>query len=132
MGYPMLRSRMNGMPSLFDEDFFSPFFRASGFNVDLRDTGDEYLLEAELPGLARDDIKIDLEDGILTVSAQWENARNSDYLINERRFGRVQRSFSLENVAEDGITANYENGMLYIRLPKREDVRKTSRRIELN
>ena len=132
MHHPISRNIVSNVPSLFDEDFFRPFFRAFGFQVDLRDVGNDYLLEAELPGLTRDDIKIDIEDGVLTISAQWEGAENADYLLNERRFGRVQRSFSLENVTEDGITANYENGMLYVRLPKREDVRKTGRRIELN
>jgi HSP20 family protein len=127
--------------SLFDDDFFRPFFAGAGysptaFRVDVRDEAENYVIEAELPGLSRDAIRIDVDDGVLTISAEWKSQKkdedNGGYIINERRSGRVQRSFSLDNVLEDGITADYRDGMLLVTLPKRDEVRRTPRRIELS
>lgn len=140
MNHPIAR-RPHGASglSVFDEDFFRPWFwngdSAAPFRVDVRDEGDYYLMEAELPGLDRKDIKIDIDDGLLTISAQWNResaGKKQDYLMNERRCGRISRSFTLENVEEDRVTADYRDGMVLLTLPKREDVRRVPRRIELN
>lgn len=139
------RFRPSGRPadvlSLFGEDLFRPFFMSGepmpqSFRVDVRDDGDHYVMEAELPGATRENIKVDVDDGVLTISAEWKSVekqnKTGDYLVNERRAGRVQRSFPLENVVEDKITAEYQNGVLKLTMPKREEVRRTPRRIELN
>ena len=140
MNHPITR-RTHGGPglSVFDEDFFRPWFwnadSAAPFRVDVRDEGDHYQLEAELPGLERKDIRIDVDDGLLTISAQWDRSTSGEkpeFLMNERRSGRISRSFTLENVQEDRITADYRDGLVLVTLPKREDVRRTPRRIELN
>lgn len=137
------RFRPNGRAdnplSPFRDDFFRPFLfggeAPSAFRVDVKDEGDNYVMEAELPGVKRENIKIDVDDGLLTISAEWKNVerenKNGDFLVNERRAGRVQRSFSLENVVEDQIAADYTDGVLKLTLPKREEVRRTPRRIEL-
>ncbi len=126
--------------SVFHDDFFRPFFFGGGelptaFRVDVKDDGDSYVMEADLPGAKRENIKIDIDDGVLTISAEWNNAdkenKNGDYLVSERRAGRVQRSFSLDNVVDDQITADYSDGVLKLTMPKREEVRRTPRRIEL-
>lgn len=126
--------------SIFGDDFFKPFFygesNASAFRVDVRDKGDSYALEAELPGVKREDISLDVDDGVLTISAEWKseckNGECSDYLISERRSGHVRRSFSLENVREDDITAEYSDGVLHVTMPKRDKEQRKSRKIELN
>lgn len=124
----------------FEAEFMKPFFGGldsarAAFRVDVRDEGENYVLEAELPGLCRDDIKVDVEEGMLTISAQWTDDAQSerrDYVINERRSGRVQRAFALDNVLEDEISAEYANGMLMIKLPKRERMERSARRVELS
>ena len=135
------RSLANPENSFFPDDFFRPFFTGGDFSpiafrVDVRDEAENYVIEAELPGLSRDEIRIDVDDGVLTISAEWkpvkEGGEKGDFIINERRAGRVQRSFTLDNVVEDAITADYKDGMLFITMPKREEVRRTPRRIELN
>lgn len=126
---------------LFSDDFFRPFFAGGGFSpaafrVDIRDDAENYVIEAELPGLSRDNIRIDVDDGLLTISAEWKSQKKDDnkgdYIVSERRAGRMQRSFTLDNVVEDAITADYKDGMLLVTLPKREEVRRTPRRIELS
>lgn len=127
--------------NFFGDDFFNPFFfggdlRSMAFSIDVREIGNEYILEAELPGLKREDIHVDIDDGILSISAEWKNGRENgegeNYIINERRAGRVQRTFTLENVVEDQITADYNDGVLTVKLPKREQSQRAPRRIELN
>jgi HSP20 family protein len=132
-------SRSDNPLSLFQDDLFHPFFfggeAPSAFRVDVKDEGENYVLEAELPGVSRENIKIDVDDGVLTISAEWKNVekanKSGDYIVNERRAGRVQRSFSLDNVVEDEISADYSDGVLRLIMPKREEVRRTPRRIEL-
>lgn len=131
--------RGENTPTLFHDDFFHPFFFggevSTAFRVDVKDEGENYVMEAELPGVKRENIRIDVDDGVLTVSAEWKNAdkenKSGDFIVSERRAGRVQRSFSLDNVVEDQITANYSDGVLRLTMPKREEVRRTPRRIEL-
>lgn len=133
--------RSSGRPenplSLFSDDFFRPFFGGeapTAFRVDVKDEGENYVMDAELPGVKRENIKIDVDDSVLTISAEWKGAeecKNGDFVVNERRAGRVQRSFSLDNVVEDQITADYSDGILKLTMPKREEVRRTPRRIEL-
>lgn len=116
--------------NLFDtfDAFTRDFFRKSNaelpaFRTDIRDTGDAYLLEAELPGFKKEDISLDLKEGILTITATHnESSEEKDdkgtYIRRERRFGSFQRSFDVSGIEERGITAGYESGVLSVRLPK--------------
>ena len=114
---------------LFD-NFERKFFGNSSaalpdFRTDIRDAGDRFVLEAELPGFSKEDIKLDVKDGILTISAQHsENKDEKDdkgsYIRRERRFGSFTRSFDVTGVDEEHITASYENGVLKLVLPKKE------------
>lgn len=130
----------NPASTLFGDDFLKPFFYGDAvpvsFRADVRDEGENYVIEAELPGVKRENLRIDVADGMLTISAEWKNddkgQKNGEYLVSERRAGRVQRSFSLDNVVEDAITADYGDGILTVKLPKRDEVRRTPRRIELS
>ncbi len=105
-----------------------------GFQADVIEKREKYIIEAELPGVARDDIEIELEDHLLTISATKKthcDAEEEDYLCQERTLGTFQRSFKLKNVKEDQIKASYENGMLLINLPKREADSPDQRKIEI-
>ncbi len=116
--------------NVFDtfDSFARDFFRKSNtdlpaFRTDIRDDGDSYLLEAELPGFQKEDITLDLKDGILTITAthtQSDEQKDDqgNYIRRERRFGSFQRSFDVTGIDEGGITAAYENGVLALRLPK--------------
>ncbi|HWQ50309.1 MAG TPA: Hsp20/alpha crystallin family protein [Terriglobales bacterium] len=100
--------------------------RFSGFRVDVRDTEDAYIIEAEMPGLEKDDIDINADDDTLTISARYdENTEQKDdegnYIQRERRAGAFRRSFTLENIQENEVTAEMASGILTVRCPKKTD-----------
>ena len=115
--------------NLFDtfDNFTRNFFRGSNaslpaFRTDIRDAGDKFVLEAELPGFDKGDIKLDVKDGILTITAEHsENQEQKDaraYIRRERRYGSFNRSFDITGIDEGSITAAYNNGILELNLPK--------------
>ncbi len=116
--------------NLFDtfDNFTRDFFRKSNaelpaFRTDIRDTGDSFLLEAELPGFNKEDISLDLKDGILTITATHsESSEKKDddgsYIRRERRYGSFQRSFDVTGIDVSAITAAYDSGVLAVSLPK--------------
>ena len=134
--YSIRRNPIASPMYLFDDDFFRPFFGApvmrENFRVSVKDSGDRYELEAEMPGVAKDAISIDADHGVLTISAEWtqENDTNEGYVLNERRYGKMQRTFNIEGVDESAITAAYTDGILRLTLPKKAEVN-TARRIEI-
>lgn len=129
--------------NVFDtfDNFARDFFRKSNtdlpaFRTDIRDAGDSYLLEAELPGFQKEEIALDLRDGILTITATHsESSQETDdkgaYIRRERRYGSFQRSFDVTGIDEKSITAAYENGVLVLTLPKAKPVEPESHRIEI-
>ena len=126
----------NNLFDMFD-NFERSFFGSSSpstFRTDIRDEGDKFVLEAELPGLKKEDIKLDLKDGILTISAQHsqesEEKKNS-YIRRERRYGSFSRSFDVSGIQEDHITAAYNNGVLELTLPKAQPVVPAARQIDI-
>jgi len=131
------RYKAPSVRSFFQDDFFRPFFSDSGrecFRVDVSDQGESYLLEADLPGLSREKIHVDVEDGVLTISTEGygeEERRDGEYIYSERRAGQCARSFSLNQIDEEHISARYEDGVLRVTLPKtREEKRGKSVEIE--
>ena len=124
----------------FMDDFFRPFFlnaepTQAGLRVDVKDEGDHYLLEADLPGFKRDDVSIEVDDGVLTITAETganKEEKQGNYLYNERRQMKFQRSFTLNGIDESGISAKCENGVLQLVLPKQPEQPKTGRRIEID
>ena len=125
---------------LFD-NFERKFFGNSSaalpdFRTDIRDAGDRFVLEAELPGFNKEDIKLDVKDGILTISAQHtENKDEKDdkgsYIRRERRYGSFTRSFDITGVDDEHITASYNNGVLELNLPKAVPVVPEAKRIAI-
>lgn len=128
----------SSLMDLFDE-FERSVFGESGrrtpiFSTDIRDEGDHYLLQAELPGFRKEDIDLDVKDNVLTITAQHQEeneAKTGSYLCKERRSGSFSRSFNLEGIQEDGITAAYQNGVLELAMPKRQEVLPQSRKIAI-
>ena len=127
----MTRRDNRGYFEDFANDFFRPFF-ADNFGmmadqkpmkVDVRDEGDRFTLEADMPGMNKDDVKVEVNEGVLTISAQYnqtEEQKNDEgkYVYRERRCGSMSRSFNVEGIQEDGITAEFRDGVLKLNLPK--------------
>jgi HSP20 family protein len=92
--------------------------------VDISETDEALLLSFDLPGLAEDDIQVELDDNVLTVSGERgrkHEVKQDDYFRYERRFGSFSRSVALPaGVKDSQIEASYENGVLEIRVPKPE------------
>ncbi|MBQ6173549.1 MAG: Hsp20/alpha crystallin family protein [Clostridia bacterium] len=103
-----------------------PFFEGDhpapmGIRTDISETPHAWLLSAELPGVKPADIHLTVENDVLTVEADVNTERKTEqnrYVCTERRSGHVRRSYNLEGVAQDGISAAYDNGVLRITLPK--------------
>ena len=108
----------------------------SAFRTDVVDTGDAYELEAELPGFAKEDIQLDVENDVLTVSAEHKSEKKEEdekknYVKRERFYGSFTRSFDVSGINVDGIEAKYENGILTLHLPKKAAEIPASRRLEI-
>lgn len=128
-------TRRNTMMDAFDHPFFREFFAEPGkmsMRVDVIRQEDSYQLKADLPGAAKDDIRIEVKDDILTISAEVNTAKKEEkegYICNERRYGRMERSFRLEDINEEGITAEYTDGVLTVTLPRLKDEDKPGTRM---
>jgi len=102
--------------------------------VDIKETSGEYIVEAELPGVKKEEISLDLSSNVLTISVQRNeevNEENERYIRKERRYGSMVRSFAVENVNEDQATAKFENGILTVSLPKIKTVDKKPNKINI-
>lgn len=78
----------------------------------------EYVIYMEAPGLNKEDIKITLEDNVLTVEAKRNKDEEKKYLLDERYYGDLYRSFKLKDIKDESIKATFVNGVLEIRVPK--------------
>ncbi len=126
---------------LFDafHDFEDNFFNASavsGCKTDIKDEGEKYVLEAEMPGFEKEDIKLDLDGDRLIISAEHsasneEKDDNGKYIRRERSFGSYSRSFDVSTVDIDNIAAEYKNGVLTLDLPKKQAAVPAARRLEI-
>lgn len=104
--------------------------------TDIKDNGDAYELIADLPGFKKEDIKIDLDNDCLTISATRhseteEKKDKNNYVRVERSYGSYSRSFDVSGIKTDEIDARYENGVLTLCLPKMTEKVDTSRSIEI-
>ena len=102
--------------------------------IDLSETEDAYVVRVDVPGVSKDDLEINFHDGTLSVSGNrksFEKEEQENYLRVERAFGHFYRSFALPaSVISDNISANYEDGVLTVRVPKAEESR--PRRIQVS
>ncbi len=115
------------MDSFLNDRFFRSFFDmdemvgGGAFRVDVLEKPDQYVLEAELPGVQEDQISLSVEKDVLTISAdlsQKKEDQEGAYLYAERRGGHMERAFRLEKIRQDDITATYRDGILTVILPK--------------
>ena len=93
----------------------------SDFSFDLYEENARYVIEAELPGFSKADINVEIEAPYLTVKALRESvgAEARRYIHSERFYGALERTFDVSGVDTDSITAEYENGILRLSMPKK-------------
>ena len=108
--------------NFFNDDFTAAFNGSNDIKADVRETNEAYLVEAELPGVNKDDLRLDYDNNYLTISAMKNETfedRQDNYLRQERHYGQIARSFYFDNVDKNQIQARFQNGVLDIILPKR-------------
>ncbi len=102
-------------------------------SIDLYENKDRIMLDAEMPGMKREDFDLTIEQHVLTLHGEHRFEKNDEadtYHRVERSYGTFTRSFTLpDTISEEGVTAEYENGVLHITLAKREELK--ARRIEV-
>ena len=130
------------LPSIFGENLFDDFFndwntlpawnqnnplygkRAKNLmKTDVRETERSYELDVDLPGFKKDEVKVELQNGYLTISAakgldKDEEDKKGRYIQQERYAGACSRSFYVGDVEADQVSAQYEGGVLRVSLPK--------------
>ena len=125
------------MPSIFGENLLDDFFgepfggydySESGLmTTDVKDTDKGYEVTMNMPGVKKEDVKAELKDGYLTVSAEKgldkdEEDKKGKYIRKERYAGALSRTFYLgEEIREEEIKAKFENGILSVSIPKEEE-----------
>ena len=117
-----------------ERSFFGNGRSVSSFRTDVTDTGDAYKLEAELPGFKKDDIQIDVENDVLTISAKRSEEKKDEkhnVVKRERFYGSFSRSFDVSGINVDGIEAAYTDGVLTLTMPKKQELLPVSRRLEI-
>ncbi len=122
--YSIITRRMNDFDRLwnaFDAPFYTDETSAIPFRADLQDVGDSFVLTAELPGFDKEDIHLSVDAGVLTIQAQHSANRQQNqngWVLQERHTGSYSRTFTLNDIQEDAITASYKDGILTLTLPK--------------
>lgn len=121
------------VPSVFGRDLFDEFFDRPHaahphhelMKTDIKETDKDYEIEIDMPGVSKEGLKAELDNGYLTVSAETKNSKdvkddNGRYIRRERYSGSFSRSFYVgEVVKEEDIKAKFENGTLKLTVPKK-------------
>lgn len=121
----------------FEKAFFSdtPSNRAA-FSTDIKEEDDSFILEADLPGVKKEDIKLELSDNILSITAvrhseYEEKDKKSSYVRCERSYGSYKRSFDVSGIDRDLIEAEFTDGVLKLTLPKVKEVKPETKTLEI-
>lgn len=147
MGFLTLRPRVGLRPlrSAWDlQDEFSRFFDDFGNSsggveerftppIDIQETDDAYIVEVDVPGMKKEDVQIEVNDDVLTIKGERKNGheeKREDYHRIERQYGSFRRTVTVPGGFQyDAVSAKFEDGVLRVTLPKREDAK--PRRIEV-
>lgn len=122
---------MDLMPRKFYlDDIFDDFIssrKEQHMKCDIYEKGGDYHIEMDIPGFNKEEISVETKDGYLIIKAEKKNEVNEEdkdrnYIRRERTYGQYERSFYLGDLDEDKIDAKFDNGMLKITVPKKEEV----------
>ncbi|WNS73988.1 Hsp20 family protein [Bacillus sp. DTU_2020_1000418_1_SI_GHA_SEK_038] len=117
---------VRGFLQTMDEFFRNPFPFHSPFHVDVRETAEEHIITAELPGVKREQIQLDVLDNYVTISVQsheilTEEDENQKMIKKRQSMQRSSRTIPLpQTITESKVKASYQNGLLKIRVPKQK------------
>ncbi|MDN6731283.1 MAG: Hsp20/alpha crystallin family protein, partial [Atopostipes suicloacalis] len=122
--------------NFLDSPFDSFFTDATDFSVDIKEKKDNYTLEADLPGIPKENIHLDYTDNIFSIDAhqeteQEEKDEEGNYIRRERTSRSYSRQFLLKNIDETNIEASFKNGVLTVDLPKKEKKASETNKIEI-
>lgn len=123
-GYDLFHSMRDWENEFFGSDKTAAQLRSC--KTDIRDTGDDYIMEAELPGFTKEEIKLDVQDDVLTLTAvhkektEEEKAKDGTYLRKERSRCSYQQKLDLSGIDVEHLEASYENGILTLKMPKKK------------
>lgn len=131
--------RTNSLFNVFDrmmgDSFFGDWDRDTApCRTDILDQGDKYVLKADLPGFQKQDINISIEGDRLNLTAEHKEETKEDkkdYVRRERRYGALSRSFDIQGIDANKISASYNNGVLELSLPKVPEAKPESHKIEV-
>lgn len=119
--------------SFFDMSPLSFFdgFKTNMVKTDIRELDDKYLIEAEIPGIPKENISVHYENGVLSITGQYRSDTKKEdekgkVIRSERSFTDISRQFAIANVKEQEIHAAYQDGILTITLPKDEEQKKNN------
>jgi HSP20 family protein len=106
------------------------------FKTDIRDNGENYLLEADLPGFKKEDIAVEIEGDTLTIRAERsseteEKDGKGNFVKRERSYGSFSRCFDMTGIRIEDVSAAYEDGVLKLTLPKKQETLPASRKLEI-
>lgn len=128
----MMIPRKRNNFDLFEDMFSDPFFERKEsrlMKTDIKEKGNNYVIEVDLPGYEKENIEIEMEDGYLKITAKTDkNIDESDeeekYIHKERFFGECSRSFYVGNsIKEEDVKATFKNGILSLSIPKEEQAK---------
>ena len=127
------------IPSRFnflDDSLLEDYRKTSIMNTDIIEKENGYELQIDLPGVKKEDIKIEMNKNLINISvsiSKSSDEENTKYIRKERFTGEIKRSFNIgEDIDEDNINASFENGILYLNLPKKEENDSNKKFIEIN
>ena len=120
----------------FEKNFFGGSMPVNTCKTDIRDEGEKYVMEAELPGFTKEDIKLDINGSYLVLTAEHKNEKDEKddkgkSIRKERSYGSYTRSFDITGVDTENISAEYKDGILKIDLPKKASEEPPVKRLEI-
>lgn len=114
-------------------NFFDSFpeldLRGSSMKADIKETDEEYTIEAELPGIEKENIQLNYKGGVLNIFVEQKDEKKEEketYIRKERKYGSYSRSFYMEDIDPENVDAKFNNGVLTIKLKKSEQTKKVS------
>lgn len=127
----------NLMNRFFDSNFPAISRSMNDFRVDVQDKENDYVIEADLPGIDKKEIQLNLTDNYLNIhiekdsEEQREESEQNNYVHRERLYSSMSRTIYLPDASEEGISAKLDNGVLEISVPKMAQREEESKRIEI-
>ncbi len=130
---------MEELERQFFSEPFGSFFRSGDiaeFKTDITDDGENFMLEADLPGFDKKDIHLDISENTLTINAERHSEceqkdKKDKYVRVERSYGKYSRQFDVSSVNTDEIKAKYENGVLKLTMPKKQEKVPEAKHLEI-